>query len=51
MKKILEALTHSKFMSVIVGAIVTGLIHSSTAVTVMAENPYDTRLPGLCPSG
>ena len=35
MKKILEALTHSKFMSVIIGAIVTGLIHSSTAVTVM----------------
>lgn len=35
MKKLLEILTRNKLMSVIVGAFVTGLIHSSAAVTVM----------------
>ncbi len=35
MKKLLEVLTRNKFLSVIVGAFVTGLIHSSAAVTVM----------------
>ena len=47
MKKILEALTHSKFMRVIVGAIVTGLIHSSTAVTVMVVGFVNAGLMNL----
>ena len=47
MKKILEALTQSKFMSVIVGALVTGLVHSSTAVTVMTVGFVNAGLMNL----
>lgn len=47
MKKILEALTQSKFMSVVIGALVTGLVHSSTAVTVMTVGFVNAGLMNL----
>lgn len=50
MKKLLEVLTRSKLMSVIVGAFVTGLIHSSAAVTIMVVGFVNAGLMNLTQS-
>lgn len=50
MKKLLEVLTRNKFMSVVVGAFVTGLIHSSAAVTVMVVGFVNAGLMSLTQS-
>ena len=47
MKDILEALTKNKLMGVLVGALVTGVIQSSTATTVMVVGFVNAGLMNL----
>ena len=47
MKKILGALTKNRFLAVLVGALVTGLIQSSTATTVMVVGFVNAGLMNL----
>lgn len=50
MKRLLEILTTNKFMGVVVGAFVTGIIHSSAAVTVMVVGFVNAGLMNLTQS-
>ena len=47
MKKLLEVLTNNKFMGVLVGAVVTAIIQSSSATTVMVVGFVNAGLMNL----